>query len=51
MVDVVNGFTYVGAYISNRLFVYQMAEGMSVKAKTVLVYILNSLQNIQCLHF
>lgn len=33
MLDVVNGFIYVGVYFSNRLSLYQMTEAMSVKTK------------------
>lgn len=35
----------------NRLSMYQKVETLSIKAKKVLVYILNFLQNLQRLHF
>jgi hypothetical protein len=37
--EIVNGFTYVSIYFSNRLSLYKMAEVMSNKAKKVLLYI------------
>lgn len=49
--DIVNGFTYVGIYFSNRLSMYKMAEAMSIKAKKVLICILNSFQHVPCLPF
>ena len=49
--ECVNGFNYVGIYFSNRLSLYKMADSMAVKAKKVLVYILNSFKDIDCLPY
>ena len=48
-IDIVNGFTYVGAYFTNRMSTYKMAEAVSIKAKTVLNYVLNALSKLQCI--
>jgi len=47
-IDTVNGFTYVGALFTNRMSLYKMSEAVSIKAKTVLNFILNSLSKLPC---
>ena len=49
VLEVVNGFTYVGVYFSSRLSFYKMAETMAIKAKRVFLHIFSSLQHLQSL--
>ena len=49
--EIVNGFTYVGVYFSNRLSMYKMADAMSIKSKKVLLYILNSFRQLSCVPY
>ena len=44
--EVVNGYTYVGLYFTNRLSTINMAEAMSTKAKCVLAQILNTFSEL-----
>ena len=38
-IQVVNGFSYVGVFFTNRLSLYKMAEAMSSKAQRVLAHL------------
>lgn len=46
-IETVSSFNYVGVNFTCRLSLFKMAESMAVKAKRVLVYLLQSLQDIQ----
>ena len=50
-IEVINGFTYVGLFFTNRLSMYQMADAMSVKAKKALNCLLHSLHQFLCLSY
>jgi len=50
-IEVVNGFTYVDLFLTNRLSMYQMADAMSVKAKKALNCLLHSLHQFPCLSY
>jgi len=47
-IQVVNGFSYVGVFFTNKLSMHKMADSMTVKAKKVLNNVLNSLQQYTC---
>ena len=47
--EVVNGFTYVGVYFTNRLSLYKMADAVATKAKRVLNYIFSSFYELSCI--
>ena len=49
--EIVNGFTYVGVYFSNRLSMYKMADVMSIKSKKVLLYIFDNYHVYLIKHF
>jgi hypothetical protein len=51
VIEIVNGFTYVGIYFSNRLSLFKMADVMSVKAKKVLLYLIHSFKHLPCLPY
>ena len=51
VLQTVCGFDYVGIHFTNRLSLYKMSESISVKAKKVLLYVLNSLKTYKCLPY
>ena len=47
----VNGFDYFGIRFTNRLSLFKLTESIAVKAKKVILYVLNSLKNYKCLQY
>ena len=47
----INGFTYVGIYFTNRLYLKKMSEAMEVKAKKVPMHLLNSFNNLHTIRY